>query len=78
MKSGINDQNIKVSGCTSQIQRRVIWKSVGLSASMGCGSEHVACEPEVEVSLTARGTANEGSGQFRMGVRSGLHFTNFV
>jgi hypothetical protein len=43
---------------------------------MECGSEHVACEPEVEVSLTARGTANEGSGQFRMGVRSGLRFTD--
>ena len=43
---------------------------------MECGSEHVACEPEVEVSLTARGTANEGSGQFRMGVRSGLSFTD--
>ena len=78
MKSGLNYQNIKVSGCTSQIQRRIISKSVGLSASMECGSEHVACEPELQVSLTAIGTANEGSGQFRMGVRSGLRFTNFV
>ena len=62
--------------CKSQIQRRIISKSEGLSASIGCGSEHVACEPKLYVSLTARGTANEAGGQFRMDIRSSLRFAN--
>ena len=48
-----------------------------LPASVGCGREHVSCEPELEVSITAQGTENEGAGQFRMGIRSSLNFANF-
>ena len=45
-----------------------------LCASDGFGSEHVLCEQELEVSLTAQGTENERGGQFRMRTRSSLNF----
>jgi hypothetical protein len=68
--------DIKVAVGTSQNQWRITPKSGGLSASIGCGSEHIACEPKLQFSLTARGTAKKAGGQFRMGIRSDLSFAN--
>jgi hypothetical protein len=68
--------DIKVAVRASQNQLRIISKPEDVSASIGCGIAHIACEPKLLFSLTARGTAKEAGGQFIMGIRSDLSFAN--